>query len=479
MDEGDTVKPDKSEEDLSLDEQSLQERARQSQEAMAGLEADLRDVDFELTQLAEQNQKYEALGNVCRSLDELENLGGTELFWKTEAGDFDAHLRDARNRIHDFGESIVKVERRREGIVAKIGKQDAALDCLHYELAEAIEREERRRSEWLVEREADELPQQAMVMPWQRRGEEDSRYRKTLGSSLATALMLSILVGSVAIPIRDQFKKIELPERMARLVHEALPPPPPAPEPLFDEEIPVPEAETEPELAEETPPELVPESNEEPRVAESQEPDIKEQVKSKGILAFRDSFASRSSLRPTAQLGSQARVSSAGENAVGRTERAMVTTNAPGSSGGINLASISRDVGGGGGPGMSGVDVSRVSSSIGNGGEGFGDRPLSGGALAGRTDEEIQIVFDRYKSALYRLYNRELRKNPTLRGQVIIKLTIEPDGSVSFCALQSSDMNAPVLAEQVIERVIGFDFGAKEDISAVTIIYPIDFLPAA
>ena len=478
MDEGDTVKPDKSEEELSLDEQSLQEKVRESEEAMAGLEAELRDVDFELKQLAGQNQKYEALGNVCRSLEELENLGATELFWKAEAGDVDVCLRDARRHIHEFGESIIETERRREGIVARIGNQNESLDVLHYELLDAIEREEQYRSEWLVERDADELPPYAMVMPWQRRGEEDKRYRRSLGSSLATALILSVLIGSIAIPIPDKSKKIELPERMAKLVHEALPPPPPAPEAVVDEEIPEPEPEAEPELAEETPPELVPESSEEPRVAEVQEPDIKEQVKSKGILAFRDSFASRSSLRPSTQLGSQARLNSAGENAVGRTERAMVTTNAPGSSGGINLASISRDVGGGG-PGMGGVAVSRVSSSIGNGGDGFGDRPLSGGAMAGRTDEEIQIVFDRYKAALYRLYNRELRKNPTLRGQVIIKLTIEPDGSVSFCALQSSDMNAPVLAEQVIERVITFDFGAKEDISAVTIIYPIDFLPAA
>jgi outer membrane biosynthesis protein TonB len=79
---------------------------------------------------------------------------------------------------------------------------------------------------------------------------------------------------------------------------------------------------------------------------------------------------------------------------------------------------------------------------------------------------------------LYRLYNRELRKDPTLRGQLVLRLTIEPDGSVSFCQLQSSDMQAPMLAEQVVDRVRGFDFGAKEDIVAVTIIYPIDFLPA-
>jgi hypothetical protein len=39
-------------------------------------------------------------------------------------------------------------------------------------------------------------------------------------------------------------------------------------------------------------------------------------------------------------------------------------------------------------------------------------------------------------------------------------------------------MDAPQLAEQVVERVSTFDFGAKENIVAITIIYPIDFLPA-
>ena len=99
-------------------------------------------------------------------------------------------------------------------------------------------------------------------------------------------------------------------------------------------------------------------------------------------------------------------------------------------------------------------------------------------AFAGRTDEEIQIVFDRYKAALYRLYNRELRKDPTLRGQMVLRLTIEPDGSVSLCGLQSSDMKAPDLAQRVVDSVTGFQFGAKE-VPAVTILYPIDFLPTA
>ena len=125
---------------------------------------------------------------------------------------------------------------------------------------------------------------------------------------------------------------------------------------------------------------------------------------------------------------------------------------------------------------MAGVQTTQVASSIGS--AGGVDRPRSRGAVAGRTDEEIQIVFDRYKSALYRLYNRELRKDPTLRGQLVLRLTIEPDGSVSFIALHSSDMDAPSLAQQVVSRVSVFDFGAK-DVPAITIVYPIDFLPTA
>jgi len=199
-----------------------------------------------------------------------------------------------------------------------------------------------------------------------------------------------------------------------------------------------------------------------------------------GILAFRDKLAAIEQDQVVARLGSQAQIND-GDGATGRPERAMLTSNAPGSSGGINLASLSRGVGGSGGKGgMAGVAVTRATSTIGGIGTPGGARPLGGeGVGNSRTDEEIQIVFDRYKAALYRLYNRELRKDPTLRGQMILHLTIEADGSVSMCELQASDMNAPELSAQVVERVRTINFGAKEGISAITIFYPIDFLPAA
>jgi len=111
-------------------------------------------------------------------------------------------------------------------------------------------------------------------------------------------------------------------------------------------------------------------------------------------------------------------------------------------------------------------------------GGGDGRPKAHSGPGASRTDEEIQIVFDRYKSAFYRDYNRTLRINPTLQGKMVLRLTIEPDGSVSMCQLQSTDMDAPDLVTQVVNRVKTINFGPKDGVQAVTISYPIDFLPA-
>ncbi len=228
--------------------------------------------------------------------------------------------------------------------------------------------------------------------------------------------------------------------------------------------------------------------------------EAKPKVGNVGILAYKDKFASLAQDTVVVPLGADARHVAADD--VGRpSARSLLTSNTPGSSGGINLASLSRSVGGGGGGGGGGSGSGGVgghgSGAGGSGGAGIGgvgvgravspitpitgaDRPKArGGPGPARTDEEIQIVFDRYKASFYRLYNRELRNNPALKGQMVLRLTIEPDGSVSMCALQSTDMDAPDLATQVVSRVRTINFGAKDGVPAVTIVYPIDFLPAA
>ncbi len=460
---------------LSNLEQSVREQVSRSESGLDRFAADLQAIDIELLALAEDHNKYQKLEQICASLEELDELGAGDLFWDEVSSEHKAtRLDHARSQIGKYHEVIVEVEHRRETLVEDIEQRNVELDCLHYDLKDIVEQQENDRYEWIVERDAIDEPKHIQVMPWARGCEEDRRFRRSLASALAACIAVALMISTIAIPFRAQQKELELPERVARLVRQEreLPPPPPPVQELEipDEKIP----EPEPELVKELPDEAMPVSADTPQVAD--EPNTREQVKSKGILAFKDSFASRAQIRPSAQLGLDARVKDAGAEITGRPERMMVTTTAPGSSGGINLADYSRDFGGNGGDGVASVQVSRVASSIG-GGDGP-NRPLAAGASAGRTDEEIQIVFDRYKSALYRLYNRELRNDPTLRGQLVLKLTIEPDGTVSMCVLHSSSMDAAVLADQVVTRVRSFDFGAKQEIVAVTIIYPIDFLPA-
>ncbi len=237
-----------------------------------------------------------------------------------------------------------------------------------------------------------------------------------------------------------------------------------------------------------------------PEVGYPSEVQPEQKVGKAGLLAFKDKFASLAQDKIAPRLGADARYGTADD--VGTSSSpSMLTTATPGSSGGINLGSLNRSLGGGGGGGGGGGSGrggrgGGTGSGLGGSGGGLGtgvgratspiagitgaDRPKArGGPGPSRTDEEIQIVFDRYKASFYRLYNRELRSNPALKGQMVLRLTIEPDGSVSMCVLQWTDMNAPDLAAQVVNRVRTINFGAKEGVQTVTIVYPIDFLPAA
>jgi len=87
------------------------------------------------------------------------------------------------------------------------------------------------------------------------------------------------------------------------------------------------------------------------------------------------------------------------------------------------------------------------------------------------------MVFDRNKGAIYSVYNRALRKDPTLQGKIVLQLTISPSGKVTRCVLVSSELHDGVVSKKISQRVKLFNFEAK-DVNEVTITYPIEFLPA-
>lgn len=468
----------------------LQAQVDEAVEKLGGLERRLQAVTSELDALAVEHQQHALLEQTCSTLEKLAELGGQNLFWGDGNGPGHAaeQLALLRQRVAGFHGRVAEIESRRHAIVEQISTDREVLEVLEYDLAEQQHEEEELRNEWVVEREMAPEAARVVPMPWVRGSEDDRRLRKNLLQALAAALLFGIVFPLIDIPIPEVEEVIEVPERLVELIRERRPLPPP--QQVVEERAR--EREPEPQEPVETPPEQQPQQVAAEQPAEPTPEPVGEGIpneppgqraRQSGILAFRETFADAAN-RPAAALGTSARITSGGDSASGRPERAMVATLAPGSSGGINIGSISRGLGSGNGDGTgggqmaAGVTATREGGVIGGSGGG-GGRPLAGGSgIAGRTDEEIQIVFDRYKAALYRLYNRELRRDPSLRGQMVLKLTIEPSGIVSFLELQSTDMNAPDLVAQVLERVRTFDFGAK-DVAPITIVYPIDFLPAA
>ena len=437
-------------------DQTYQELVRNKDEQKA--------LDDEINALLEQQRHYVLLSEISDRLEQLHKEGGASLFWGDDIDDSTANelTQRARHKIIDFESRVEELKKRYDDGQVNIDSLSARVNILNEKSIELEAFVEEAQHEFVIEREMEKLPFRPMVMPWADQEDDKKRLRKSLLASLLVALLLGALIPLYDVPELDRIEPVEIPERMAQLIVEKKPPPPPPPRKV---EKKLDESSKEKKQKKKAP---------EPKEKKTQV--ARKKAESAGLLAFKNNFADLIDTGPDKKLGARARISSKGKIAK-RTSRSLVTAQATSGSGGINTASLSRDVGGAG-KGIKGVGFERVESAIGS--DFFGDeRPLSGGPGPSRTDEEIQIVFDRYKAALYRIYNRELRQNPTLQGKVVIRLTIEPDGSVSACKMESSDMDSPQLESKIVARVAKFNFGPKEGVPAVTILYPIDFLPSS
>jgi protein TonB len=309
-------------------------------------------------------------------------------------------------------------------------------------------------------------------LPWTVATDQERRFRRILAVIGGTLLLLGVVWPWLPAPEPDPFEAEELPPRLVELMLEERatpPPPPPPPEPVQQEQTPPPEPVVAPE----------PRPIEQPRPTPEPEPvDRTQRAREKaavaGLLPFADDLAE---LRDNAAVASVAadRELTGAVGAGARTERSLVTSNVAGGSGGINTASLSRDTGGGG---LAGRSTTRVESPVGNAPAAAREVRRSGESHRGsRSREEIELVFDRNKGAIYALYNRALRRDPTLQGKLVLRLTIAPSGQVTACDIVSSDLGDEELERKLVQRIRLFRFDPK-DVEPVTTTKPIDFFPA-
>lgn len=431
------------------------------------------EVEKQLAKLLKEKERYDALNKVVENLDRLAALGAEKLFWGGVGDE-----QEARNHLARVHQRIATFEGELEAVQQALSECRTAIRTSEYEIHDyneqnqiLLEIEEAALDEYVIEREHEGFQYRPPLMPWSIHGDDEKRYRKILLIILLITFLLGYLIPIWQSPVVDKEAKIEIPERLAKLLLEKKPPPPPPPK---VEEV---KEEKKEEKKEEVKKEKKKEVQEKPQPTKKEVAVARKKAESSGVLAFKKDFAGLLDLDSDldSKLGAQASLSASGATAK-KSSRSIITTQAGSGSSGINTAALSKNVSGTGNA-IEGVGFSRVESSIGTG-YATEDRPLSEGPGPSRTDEEIQIVFDRYKSALYRIYNRELRKDPTLQGKMVLRLTIEPDGKVSACSVDSSDMDSPSMDEKMVARVKKFNFGVKEGVPTITILFPVDFLPA-
>lgn len=300
-------------------------------------------------------------------------------------------------------------------------------------------------------------------LPWTPSPADERRVRRVLGAAIGLFIGLGIIVPLLPERPRESVAPPPVPERVVEFLLER-PKPVPKPEPKV--EVPQPKPEVAP-MVERPRPVPAP-------VAEAPpQPDARKKAAASGLLALSDQLAELRDLE--VDRATPAQSLNAGAGAKTRVDRALLTARTGEGSGGIAVSKASSGFGGGS-TGLAGHATAKVASSA--DAAPAGDVQRSGkSSKASRTREEVELVFDRNKSAIYALYARALRDNPALQGKVVLEVTIAPTGEVTDCRVVSSDLGDADLERKLAARVKMFRFEAR-DVAPMTTTKPIEFFPA-
>lgn len=288
-------------------------------------------------------------------------------------------------------------------------------------------------------------------LAWEPEPEEQSRLRRYLTIGFLLLLLLGLLVPFIHLAKLSEAPE-QVPERLARLMAEEKPKPPPVAEP------PKPKPETKPVE--------VPKPVD--KVAEA-----RKKAQQSGLLKLQDQLADLRQMDLT-PLGQTKNL----QGAVGQdshAERSLIASKAGAGSAGITTANASRGFGTGAGS-LTGHDTTVVSSRIAAAGSPSNVNKGASGKPS-RSEEEIALVFDRNKGAIYALYGRALRDAPDLQGKLVLEFTISPSGDVTECHVVSSELKDAELERKIVARVKLFQFEAK-DVASITTTKPIEFVPS-
>ncbi len=301
-----------------------------------------------------------------------------------------------------------------------------------------------------------------LALPWSASESDDNRFFKVLGVGLVVFFIFSVLIPLLPVKEISRAEQEALPPQLARVIMEKKELPP--------VEKPKPK-EKEPEKPKEEKPEEKPKPEAKPPEPEPEAIEkAKQQAQVSGVLAFQDDLLEMRESLDLDSLG-PAPVTDTIATAA-KVERSIITGKAKAGSGGIATAALSTSTGG---AALSGRETSRVQdeAAIEVAEQKARDATVK---VPGRSDEAVRRIMDRNKGAIFSIYNRALRKDPTLEGRFVFEMLIAPSGAITNIKLISSELGDEALNRKILSRVKLINFGADK-VTATTVNYSFDFVP--
>lgn len=306
---------------------------------------------------------------------------------------------------------------------------------------------------------------QEPAMPWVDY-QEDRSFRWIVLVFLLLFVGTGIVLNAIKLPEIAQKNLVDVSPRLAQLILEKKKEIPP---PELKKEVPKKEEKKkEPEKKKEKPKE-----EKKPEV-KKEKPSAREVAKQSGLIALSDELNDLRESFDLDQVLELPQQSAAKEEVTVASTSDLLSSTASKSSGGIKTDTLNRTIQN---SELSQRKTTSVKSKIESNDQELAKTATRTASLRKRNADEIERVFQQNKGAIFSIYNRALRKNPSLAGQVVIELTIAANGSITAARIVSSELGDESLERKLLLKIKRFKF-ASANVPEITVTYPIDFLPS-
>ncbi|MDH5660023.1 MAG: hypothetical protein OEY65_03425, partial [Gammaproteobacteria bacterium] len=184
----------------------------------------------ELNKITEQTSVYARLLEVSEQLQQLQDSGGGKLFWDgkyNNEAEFIEHINNLRTKAKMFTDQVDAAQDRKLNLEKQVEQAGYEVGFLIEDLKNAKINEAESKNDFVIEREYQHQPYRSIVMPWDKKDDNEKRFRKYLLLALLYSIWFVLIIPYIEIPVPDIEEEVKVPERIVKFLKKKEPKPKP------------------------------------------------------------------------------------------------------------------------------------------------------------------------------------------------------------------------------------------------------------